>query len=157
MAARWSGGDGGDLSTRSNAPSAARRYFSAVEAAGTVPSMASPALGEGRVTRERYWQLVDDGTIGPDDRVELWDGVIIAMSPQSTSASSATSPSKISTGSATASMARRSAFHETHHRPQHTQSCRCELISSRRWNSSSEGSFPSARLRPAALAAVSNC
>ena len=43
--------------------------------------MASPALGEGRVTRERYWQLVGDGTIGPDDRVELLEGVIVAMSP----------------------------------------------------------------------------
>lgn len=47
--------------------------------------MASPALGEGRVTRERYWQLVGDGTIGPDDRVELLEGVIVAMSPQSPS------------------------------------------------------------------------
>lgn len=45
--------------------------------------MASPALGEGRLTRERYWQLVGDGTIGSDDRVELLDGVIVAMSPQS--------------------------------------------------------------------------
>jgi Uma2 family endonuclease len=71
------------MSTRSDAPAAARRYFSAVEAAGTVPPMASPALGEGRVTRERYWQLVGDGTIGPDDRVELLEGVIVAMSPQS--------------------------------------------------------------------------
>ncbi len=45
--------------------------------------MASPALGDARVTRERYWQLVRDGVIGPDDRVELLDGVIVAMSPQS--------------------------------------------------------------------------
>ncbi|MEO6029602.1 MAG: Uma2 family endonuclease [Candidatus Binatia bacterium] len=44
--------------------------------------MASPSLEEGRVTRERYWQLVEDGVIGPDDRVELLDGVIVAMSPQ---------------------------------------------------------------------------
>lgn len=74
-----------DMTTRSDAPLTARRYFSAVEAAGTVPFMASPALGEGRVTRARYWQLVRDGTIGPDDRVELLDGVIVAMSPQSPS------------------------------------------------------------------------
>ena len=47
--------------------------------------MASPALGATRVTRERYWQLVGDGTIGPDDRVELLEGVIVAMSPQSPS------------------------------------------------------------------------
>jgi len=44
--------------------------------------MASPSLTDGRVTREQYWQLVEDGVIGPDDRVELLDGVIVAMSPQ---------------------------------------------------------------------------
>jgi Uma2 family endonuclease len=44
--------------------------------------MASPSLGGGRVTRERYWKLVEDGVIGPDDRVELLDGVIVAMSPR---------------------------------------------------------------------------
>jgi len=37
---------------------------------------------EGRVTRKRYWELVANGTIGPDDRVELLDGVIVSMSPQ---------------------------------------------------------------------------
>lgn len=45
----------------------------------------APALGESHVTRERYWQLVGDGTIGPDDRVELLEGVIVTMSPQSPS------------------------------------------------------------------------
>ena len=44
--------------------------------------MASPALDDGRVTRERYWQLVAEGVIGSDDRVELLEGVIVAMSPQ---------------------------------------------------------------------------
>ena len=44
--------------------------------------MASPAPGEGRVTRTQYWKLVADGVIGPDDRVELLDGVIVSMSPQ---------------------------------------------------------------------------
>ena len=44
--------------------------------------MASPALGDGRVTRQHYWQLVADGVIGADDRVELLEGVIVAMSPQ---------------------------------------------------------------------------
>ena len=44
--------------------------------------MASPAVADGRVTRERYWRLVEDGVIGPDDRVELLEGVIVAMSPQ---------------------------------------------------------------------------
>ncbi len=53
-----------------------------MEAAGNVASMASAALGEGRVTRERYWTLVRNGAIGPDDHVELLDGVIVAMAPQ---------------------------------------------------------------------------
>lgn len=44
--------------------------------------MASPFPGEGRITRERYWRLVDEGVIDPDDRVELLDGVIVSMSPQ---------------------------------------------------------------------------
>ena len=30
-----------------------------------------------------YRQLVGDGAMGPDDRVELLEGVIVAMSPQS--------------------------------------------------------------------------
>lgn len=44
--------------------------------------MASPVPDAGRITRERYWRLVEDGVIGPDDRVELLDGVIVTMSPQ---------------------------------------------------------------------------
>lgn len=43
--------------------------------------MATTESGEGRITRERYWQLVADGTIGPEDRVELLDGVIVAKAP----------------------------------------------------------------------------
>ena len=43
--------------------------------------MATTSAGEGRITRERYWELVADGTIGPEDRVELLDGVIVAISP----------------------------------------------------------------------------
>jgi Uma2 family endonuclease len=39
------------------------------------------AASDGRITRERYWQLVADGTIGPEDRVELLDGLIVAISP----------------------------------------------------------------------------
>jgi Uma2 family endonuclease len=34
-----------------------------------------------RFTTERYFQLVEDGVIGPDDRVELLDGVIVAVPP----------------------------------------------------------------------------
>jgi len=44
-------------------------------------TMATTAAGDGRITRERYWQLVADGTIGPEDRVELLDGVIVAIAP----------------------------------------------------------------------------
>lgn len=44
--------------------------------------MASPSSTDARVTRRHYWELVADGVIGPDDRVELLDGVIVAMSPQ---------------------------------------------------------------------------
>ena len=57
-------------------------YFSAVGGAGTVTSMASAGLAAGHVTSERYWQLVEDGVIRPDDRVELLEGVIVSMSPQ---------------------------------------------------------------------------
>lgn len=53
-----------------------------MEAAGSVAPMASVAPGEGRFTRERYWNLVRNGVIGPDDRVELLEGVIVAMAPQ---------------------------------------------------------------------------
>ncbi len=44
--------------------------------------MASVPLEQGRLTRERYWRLVEEGVIGPDDRVELLEGVIVTMSPQ---------------------------------------------------------------------------
>ena len=36
----------------------------------------------GRITRERYWQLVGEGVIDPDERIELLEGVIVAMVPQ---------------------------------------------------------------------------
>lgn len=36
-----------------------------------------------RWTVERYVALVSDGTIAPDDRVELLEGVVVAMAPQS--------------------------------------------------------------------------
>jgi Uma2 family endonuclease len=34
-------------------------------------------------TAERYFALADDGVLHPDDRVELLEGVIVAMPPQS--------------------------------------------------------------------------
>jgi Uma2 family endonuclease len=48
--------------------------------------MAQPAPretgGDYRVTVERYFSLVDEGVLDADDRVELLDGVIVAMAPQ---------------------------------------------------------------------------
>ncbi len=44
--------------------------------------MIEPAHAEPRYTVERYLALVEAGVLGPDDRVELLEGVIVAMSPQ---------------------------------------------------------------------------
>src|SRR3989442_15857643 len=38
--------------------------------------------GDHRVTVERYFGLVAEGALEADDRVELLDGVIVAMAPQ---------------------------------------------------------------------------
>src|SRR5262245_53014534 len=35
-----------------------------------------------RFTVERYLTLVDEGVLEPDDRVELLEGVVVAMSPR---------------------------------------------------------------------------
>ncbi|HEY7215257.1 MAG TPA: Uma2 family endonuclease [Thermoanaerobaculia bacterium] len=44
--------------------------------------MATSAVDVHRWTREEYERLVDDGYFGPDERVELVDGIIYEMSPQ---------------------------------------------------------------------------
>ncbi len=48
--------------------------------------MGDPALEDpvapARWTAEQYPRLVDDGVLGPDDRVELLEGVIVSMAPQ---------------------------------------------------------------------------
>jgi len=36
----------------------------------------------GGFTKERYFRLVTDGVLSPDDRVELLEGVVVAMAPQ---------------------------------------------------------------------------
>ena len=36
----------------------------------------------GRFTKERYFRLVIEGVLSPDDRVELLEGVVVAMAPQ---------------------------------------------------------------------------
>jgi Uma2 family endonuclease len=43
-------------------------------------TLAAPAPA--RVTREQYFALVDQGVLGPDDDVELLEGVIVAMAPE---------------------------------------------------------------------------
>src|SRR3989441_11875906 len=35
-----------------------------------------------RCTSERYFTLIDQGVLGPDDKVELLEGVIVAMAPE---------------------------------------------------------------------------
>ena len=48
--------------------------------------MVDPALEDpvvpARWTAKQYLRLVDDGVLGPDDRVELLEGVIVSMAPQ---------------------------------------------------------------------------
>jgi Uma2 family endonuclease len=44
------------------------------------PAPADPAVPN-RWTTERYLRLVDEGVLGPDDKVELLEGVIVAMAP----------------------------------------------------------------------------
>ena len=45
---------------------------------------------EARYTSERYFALVSEGVLQPDDRVELLEGVIVAMAPQNPRHASAT-------------------------------------------------------------------
>lgn len=52
--------------------------------------MAQPAPAESRYTSESYFALVDAGLLRADDRVELLEGVIVAMSPQNPRHASAT-------------------------------------------------------------------
>ena len=45
------------------------------------PAPLDPAV-PARWTADRYLRLVDEGVLGPEDRVELLEGVIVAMAPQ---------------------------------------------------------------------------
>lgn len=49
-----------------------------------VPAPEPESSPVGPYTVERYLRLVDDGVLGPDDRVELLEGVVVAMAPQNT-------------------------------------------------------------------------
>src|SRR6266446_7761345 len=44
--------------------------------------MTQPAQAESKYTSEAYFGLVDGRVLHPDDRVELLEGVIVAISPQ---------------------------------------------------------------------------
>src|SRR2546428_9465223 len=44
------------------------------------PAPTDPAA-PARWTTEHYLRLVDEGVLGPDDKVELLEGVIVAMAP----------------------------------------------------------------------------
>lgn len=44
--------------------------------------MAEVSLTDAGFTSERYFRLVDEGLLAPDDRVELLEGVVVAMAPQ---------------------------------------------------------------------------
>ena len=43
-----------------------------------------PEAPAGLYTVERYFRLVDEGVLEPDDRVELLEGVVVAMAPHDT-------------------------------------------------------------------------
>lgn len=45
-------------------------------------TMRAPTYPLWRLTRERYDRMVDAGLFGPDDRVELLDGLLVAREPQ---------------------------------------------------------------------------
>src|SRR5262245_25904827 len=44
--------------------------------------MLHPAPAHTRMARERYFKLVEEGLLAEDDRVELLEGVVVAMPPQ---------------------------------------------------------------------------
>ncbi|HVN86074.1 MAG TPA: Uma2 family endonuclease [Candidatus Binatia bacterium] len=46
------------------------------------PGLSSAVRADDRFSVERYFALVDEGVLRPDDRVELLEGVIVATSPQ---------------------------------------------------------------------------
>ena len=60
-----------------------RSVFSATTRADSVGVMSRAARSEPRYTSREYFDLVERGLLDADDRVELLEGVIVAMSPQS--------------------------------------------------------------------------
>jgi Uma2 family endonuclease len=49
-----------------------------------IPAPEPQDLPVGLYTAEHYFRLVDEGVLEPDDRVELLEGVVVAMAPQNT-------------------------------------------------------------------------
>jgi Uma2 family endonuclease len=47
-----------------------------------VPAPQIPGVPAGRVSTEQYLRLIVDGVLGPDDRVELLEGVVVSMAAQ---------------------------------------------------------------------------
>lgn len=47
-----------------------------------VPAPAMPSIPGGRITAEQYLRFVDEGVLGPDDRVELLEGVVVSVGTQ---------------------------------------------------------------------------
>ena len=47
-----------------------------------VPAPQIPGVPAGRLSAEEYLRLIDDGVLGPDDRVELLEGVVVSMAAQ---------------------------------------------------------------------------
>ena len=62
------------------------QVWSAAMTSRRLSSMHEPALPDSalpaRWTTSRYLKLVDDGVLGPGDRVELVEGVLVPMAPQ---------------------------------------------------------------------------
>ena len=67
------------------APGACLQGLSGCPAGSIVAAMAHPAPAvppvPSRYTVQQYFQLVDDGVLSADDRVELLEGVVVAMAP----------------------------------------------------------------------------
>jgi Uma2 family endonuclease len=48
-----------------------------------VPAPTLPGAPAGRYSSEQYLRLIDDGVLGPEDHVELLEGVVVAVAAQS--------------------------------------------------------------------------
>lgn len=51
------------------------------ESSSEIVTKVPPALSPWRISSERYLEMIREGVLGPDDRVELINGMIIEMSP----------------------------------------------------------------------------